>query len=198
MNLDDQKEKRACVNLLNEFSMLSKLPRSGFSFLGTGNQTVADHSYGVLAIAFVLSRCSEEPVDELRLLQLCLFHDLPESRIGDHNYVQKQYIDSNDSKVFKDIENSSSLGKFIVDSVVEFEELKSLEAKLARDADHLELLISLKREIDIGNPRAKEWFDVSEKRLNTEVGKKLAQEIRITPFDEWWLKGILNYNQKIT
>ena len=191
MTFENQNNKRPYVNLINEFGMLSRLPRSGFSFLGTGKQSVAEHSYGVLSIAFVLAHCCEESVDELRLLQLCLLHDLPESRIGDHNYVQKKYISSDDNKVFKDIENASPLGKFIVEAVEEFEELKTLEALLARDADHLELLITLKMELDTGNPRAAEWFEVSEKRLHTDVAKKLAQEIWDTPFDEWWLEGVI-------
>lgn len=191
MTFENLNHKRSFVNLINEFGMLSRLPRSGFSFLGSGKQSVAEHSYGVLSIAFVLAHCCEEAVDELRLLQLCLLHDLPESRIGDHNYVQKKYISPNDSKVSKDIEEASPLGKFIVEAIEEFEELKTLEALLARDADHLELLLTLKMEIDTGNPRATEWFDVSEKRLRTDVAKKLAQEIRNTPFDEWWLEGVI-------
>ncbi|MFT4551439.1 MAG: putative hydrolase of HD superfamily [Chlamydiales bacterium] len=191
MTLEDQNHSRPFVNLINEFGMLSRLPRSGFSFLGTGKQSVAEHSFGVISIAFVLAHCCEETVDELRLLQLCLLHDLPESRIGDHNYVQKEYLSTNDSKVFKDIKEASPLGGFIVGAVEEFEELKTLEALLARDADHLELLITLKKEIDTGNPRAADWFDLGEKRLHTLVAKRLAQGIRITPFDEWWLKGVI-------
>lgn len=187
MSHDLVKCTRPIVNLLNEFSILSRLPRSGFSFLGTGSQSVAEHSFSVLSIGFVLARYCQEPVNELRLLQLCLLHDLPESRIGDHNYVQKKYLSTNLEKVYKDIEAASPFGEFIVDAIKEFEEEKTLEAKLARDADHLELLLVLKKEIDTGNPQAKKWFSIGEKRLLTKAAQNLAQEIADTPFDEWWI-----------
>jgi 5'-deoxynucleotidase YfbR-like HD superfamily hydrolase len=72
------------ANLFFEVGMLARTPRSGFPFLGTGKQSVAEHVYRMLNIAFILARQSDHPVDELHLLHLVLFHDLPEARTGDH------------------------------------------------------------------------------------------------------------------
>ena len=44
------------VNLLHEIGMLSSIPRSGFAFLGSGKQSVAEHSFRVTLIAYVLAR----------------------------------------------------------------------------------------------------------------------------------------------
>lgn len=66
-----------------EAGMLMRTPRSGFQFLGSGSQSVAEHTYRMLNIAFVLNRLVPEPADELHLLKLVLFHDLPEARTGD-------------------------------------------------------------------------------------------------------------------
>ncbi len=33
---------------------------------------------------------------------MCLFHDLPEARIGDLNYVNKKYVQANEEKAIAD------------------------------------------------------------------------------------------------
>ena len=83
------------ANFLFEVGMLQKTPRSGFQFLGSGGESVAEHILRTLFIAYTL--CKLEPkVDEWRVLKLCLFHDLPEARTGDMNYVNKKYVDVNE------------------------------------------------------------------------------------------------------
>ena len=79
------------ANLLFEAAHLKRTPRSGFNFLGAGRESVAEHTFCTLFIAWVMARM-EPGVDALRLISMCLVHDLPESRIGDINYVQKQYV----------------------------------------------------------------------------------------------------------
>lgn len=177
------------MHLLNEVGMLSKTPRSGFAFLGTGKQSVAEHSYRMTLVAFTLAKAFDKPVNLERLLLICLFHDLPEARTGDHNYVNKKYVQDNEEKILKEITKESPLGSEIVDHIEEYNKKETLEAKLAKDADQLELLLCLKEEHDVGNPRAMEWFENGVKRLITEEAKKLASTIRETPSDEWWLKN---------
>jgi putative hydrolases of HD superfamily len=117
---------------------------------------------------------------------MCLFHDLPESRLGDLNYFQKKYIIPRLDKALEDIASGSFLGPEIVAWIQEYEQGTSLEAKLAHDADQLELLLVLKREEEMGNLRAKEWMFNLFKRLETEAGKQVAEAICQTPSDAWW------------
>lgn len=177
------------INLLNEIGMLSLIPRSGFAFLGSGKQTVAEHSYRAALIAFTLVRLIPEKVDMHKLIMMCLLHDLPEARIGDLNYVQKKYVVPKLDKALNDIASESFLGPEIVAWIEEYEQGSSLESKLAHDADQLELLLVLKREAELGNLRAKEWMDNLLKRLQTEIGKQLAEEICQTPSDAWWWRN---------
>ncbi|MGL4208477.1 MAG: HD domain-containing protein, partial [Candidatus Adiutrix sp.] len=79
------------VDFLFEAMMLKRTPRSGYKFLGQGEETVAEHSFGVLIFAFVLAKMNPE-VDLGKILRLALFHDLPEARTGDLNYMNKRYI----------------------------------------------------------------------------------------------------------
>jgi len=166
--------------------MLARIPRSGLHFLGSGSQSVAEHSHRVACIAFLLARRSDQPVDEALLLRLCLFHDLPEARTGDQNYVQRKYVRVDEARVLADIERASSVGTEIVAAIREFEAGGSPEAQLARDADQIDLLALLREEMDLGNPRAQAWVGSCGQRIRTEAGQALAGEVLQTPADAWW------------
>src|SRR5574341_1061636 len=126
---------------LFEVGMLNRTPRSGFQFLGTGEQSVAEHTNRMLHVACVLARMSGEKIDELHLLQLVLFHDLPEARTGDHNYVNRRYVQEDLDSLLADGERQWARGGEIAAHIREFEARQTLEARLARDADQLELLL---------------------------------------------------------
>jgi len=169
-----------------EFGMLSHTPRSGFFFLGSGEQSVAEHTCRALGIAFLLARLVEEPVDELRLMRLVLFHDLPEARSGDLNYMNQKYVQVDWDKLLGEMAAELPAGAEIVACVREFEAQATPEAQVARDADHLELLMSLRELVDSGNPRAAEWMPSVRARIRTPAGERLADELLQTHCDEWW------------
>jgi putative hydrolases of HD superfamily len=175
------------VHFLNEAGMLAEIPRSGFAFLGSGKQSVAEHSFRVALAAFALASLMKQKVDHYKLTMLCLLHDLPESRIGDLNYVQKKYVCPDLDKALKDIESAYPMGNEVVSWIKEYEEGITLEAQIAHDADQLELLLMLKREEELGNPRALEWFKNSIQRLISPEAKLIAESISKTPTDGWWM-----------
>jgi 5'-deoxynucleotidase YfbR-like HD superfamily hydrolase len=176
------------IHLLNEVGMLANTPRSGFAFLGSGKQSVAEHSYRMAFVALALARVVEDVVNVERLLLICLTHDLPEARTGDMNYVNKKYVKVDEKKALDEMRKESTLGQEFANYIDEYNSKKSIEAVLAKDADQLELLLCLKEESDKGNPRAMEWFDNGVKRLTTDAAKSMAEDIRVTPSDEWWLR----------
>lgn len=177
------------ANYLNEVGMLNSTPRSGLAFLGTGTQSVAEHIFRALHVAFILARMSDEPLDETRLLHLVMFHDLPEARTGDHNYVNRKYVREDLERVLADGARAWPHGEEIAAAIREFEEGVTPEARLARDADQLELLLLLKQQADLGNPHAHDWITPLVARLKTAVGKRLADEILATRWDEWWFNN---------
>ena len=169
-----------------EFGMLARTPRSGFHFLGSGGQSVAEHTSRALGIAFLLAKRSIEPVDELRLMQLVLFHDLPEARTGDMNYVHQKYVRVSWDKVLDEMSSELPHGREIVAHVREFENGETHEALLAHDADQLEWLASLREEADHGNPRAATWIPSVRARIRTPTGLQVAEELLNTASDAWW------------
>ncbi len=174
------------ANFLHEVGMLQRTPRSGLQFLGAGTQSVSEHIQRMLHIAFLLARLNEEHVDELKLLHLVLFHDLPEARTSDHNYVNRRYVIEDVEKVLQEGERVWPFGAEIAAYVREFEAAETPEARLAKDADQLELLAMLKEQYDLGNAQAMKWMQAALQRVKTIAGKKIAEEIMQTRWDAWW------------
>ena len=187
MNRITIKNIGSIVDFLFEVGMLAKTPRSGFFFLGSGEQSVAEHVNRVTFIGYVLGSMNEK-VDTGRIVEMCLFHDILETRTSDLNYVHQKYTSSDEVSALHDLTDTLPFGDNINKLISEYETRKSYEAKLAKDADNIELLLSLKEQIDIGNSRAKTWVEPSMKRLLTTEGKKLASEILDTDSDRWWFQ----------
>jgi len=148
---------------------------------------VAEHILQTLYVSYVL--CKLHPaVDEVRILKMCLVHDLPEARTGDMNYVNKKYVTVHEDKAVQELTESLPFGQEIAALLAEFNAQVTEEAKIARDADQLALIIKLKECGDLGNKYSDEWIDYAQKRLVTTVGKELAQDILETDSSHWWFK----------
>ncbi|MBW1981504.1 MAG: HD domain-containing protein [Deltaproteobacteria bacterium] len=179
---------KAIVNYFFELGMLKKTPRSGFQFLGSGRESVAEHVFRTALIGLTLGRLAKD-VDAFRLLRMCLFHDLPESRTGDLNYVNKQYVQVREAKAVRDLANTLPFGDEIELLLQEFNEGKSREAMLARDADQLDLILELKEHQDLGNRYAEKWIEHACRRLKTDLARKIATQIIETDSTSWWFEG---------
>jgi len=170
-------------------AMLRRTPRSGLQFLGSGQESVAEHVFQTMMVAYSLVKLEQEKgteVDENRVLKLALLHDMLESRTGDHNYVNKKYLKVDENRALDDMCRPLFFGAEVKELVVEFEEKKSYEAKLAADADQLALMVLLKEQQDLGNVYAEKWLTVARQRLLTESGRLLAQSLNETDWAGWW------------
>ena len=173
------------ANFLFEAGMLKRTPRSGFQFLGTGAESVAEHIFRATYIGYALGKLAKG-VNVDRMIKMCLFHDLPEARTGDLNYVNKKYMEANEKKAIDDLAQTLPFGSEIRELIQEFNEGKTEEACLARDADQLEMILALKEYKDVGNKYADEWLAFSLKRLQTQSAQKLAEIILETDSSLWW------------
>jgi putative hydrolase of HD superfamily len=176
------------ANFLFEVGMLQKTPRTGFRFLGSGNESVAEHILRTIFIGYTLCKL-EKDADESKVLKICLFHDLPEARTGDMNYVSKKYVEVDEEKAVEELAETLFFGEEIKSAIAEFNGKKTKESLIANDADQLSLILQLKEYGDLGNKYSKEWITFAQKRLSTDTAKKLAEEIIQTDSSEWWFKG---------
>ena len=182
---------RTIVNLLFEAKMLKEIPRSGYHFLGAGEESVAEHSFMITFIAYAMAEM-DPSVDALKLISMCLIHDLPEARTGDLNYVQKNYVSSNFAKGGRHTIKDLPFGSSIAGLIEEFRSGETRESLLAHDADQIAFILDLKALMDIGHSPPQKWLPTVLQRLKTETGKLLAQKIMETEWDEWWLKNYVD------
>jgi len=168
--------------------MLKRTPRTGFQFLGSGTESVAEHIFRTAMIGYSLAQLDGQ-VDAGRVVLMCLFHDVPEARTGDLNYVNKKYVRADEGKAVEDLARTLPFGDDYRALHAEFTEKRTREALLAHDADQLEMILALKEHKDLGNRYADEWYPFSVQRLQTGVARSLAETIWTTDSSRWWFDG---------
>lgn len=179
------------ANLLFEVRILKDIVRSGYAFLGTGRETIAEHSFMTAVICLVMSKI-ENQIDTAKLLSMALIHDVPEARTGDFNYVEKKYSRVNEEKAVDDMVRQLEFGDDIKALVEEFNMGESREAMLANDADQISFVLELKKQQDIGAKGPERWLPYVLDRLKTDTGRKIADAVMATTWDEWWAQ---NYSE---
>ncbi len=173
------------VEFLFEVGMLKRTPRSGWQFLGSGSESVADHAYRTTLITFVMARL-DGTVDAHRALLLALVHDLPEARTGDLNYMNQKYVTADEVQAASDLARGLPFGDELAGLLEEYRAEATPEAVLAHDADQLELLLSLKEERDAGSPQADEWMPFVLRRLRSPAARELAEQVLSGHSADWW------------
>jgi putative hydrolase of HD superfamily len=140
------------LSVLLELQRLKRLDRAGWVLRGqpAGAESVAAHSYGVALTAMLLAdetAARGVPVDVERVLRLALLHDLQETRTGDlprtvADYYGKETRKRAERAAFDDV--MRPLGAARAGAYAElhedYEERASLEARLVKAADVIDLL----------------------------------------------------------
>jgi putative hydrolase of HD superfamily len=183
-NLEGRDRLKRVADFLFEVGMLRKTPRSGYQFLGSGRESVAEHSFRAAVIGYALADLAG--ADPGRTALMCLFHDVHEARTGDFNYVNHNYNQCRSMDALRDCLAGTGLTGSVTALVEELEQAASLEARLAQDADQVDLILSLKEEQDLGNPYAAKWLDHALPRIRTDVAREFARIIRETDQSDWW------------
>ena len=113
------------ANFLFETGMLKRTPRSGLQFLGSGKESVAEHSFRVVMIGYTLATLNPG-VDENRILKMTLLHDILETRTGDLNYVNKKYLEIKEEKAVDELAGTLPFGEELKGLLKEFREMIEL------------------------------------------------------------------------
>lgn len=187
VSMEGRQRTQRMADFFFEVSMLRRTPRTGYQFLGSGAENVAEHSFGTAIIGYALARMAD--ADPSRTVLLCLFHDVHEARTGDFNYVNKLYNTHDARRALSDGLDGTGLEEPVLALHDELEGCASQEALLAQDADQLDLMVNLKEALDLGNTYARKWLECSVERLRTPQGRELAQAIMTTDHTDWWFLG---------
>jgi putative hydrolase of HD superfamily len=138
--------------ILIELQRLKRLERTGWALRGLphGTESVASHSFGVAVTAMMLAdeaKARGLQVDCERVLRMALLHDWAETRVGDMPRTATNYfgVDARrtaETKAFADVVNGlGSLETEYKTLYQDYEERNSLEARLVKSADVIDLLV---------------------------------------------------------
>ncbi|MEK7068322.1 MAG: HD domain-containing protein [Patescibacteria group bacterium] len=180
-----KKDLEQITDFIYEVGNLRKTPRSGFWFLGTGTQSVAEHLFRTAYIAYAIAYLTPK-ANKDKVVLMALTHDLAEGRTSDLNYVHQRYGRLAEARAFDDITEAVPFGGALRDLYVEEQAKKTLEARIVKDADRIEWIASLREEEVKGNKKAKEWIGRARQRIDTSAAKKIVSLIIKTHPDHWW------------
>lgn len=136
------------LDLFFEAGNLKRLPRTGWLLRGVSNpESIADHSYRAVLITLFLADSLRErgvDIDVERALKIAILHDLAEARITDIPLTAQYYLDKKRAETRAAMEIFIKAGPKARDYFElfrEYEEGLSLEGRLVKFADKLEMLI---------------------------------------------------------
>jgi 5'-deoxynucleotidase YfbR-like HD superfamily hydrolase len=185
-----------------ETGQLKRLPRAGWLLAGVRDpESVAEHSFRVGVLAYIIAAL--EGADPDRAAALGLFHDLPETRIGDVPSVGRPYVTTappHDVAADQVAELPDALAAHIAALIDEHESAKTAsatpESRCSRDADKLDCLLQAREYQSQGNKHMQPWIDSMVAAVNTETGKRLAAAAQEVPPGAWWAEFAANFGQQ--
>ncbi len=127
---------------------------------------------------------------------MCAMHDMIETRVSDLSSVNKEYTVTPDwRKVVGDqlLGVPPSLARTLEDLIEEYEERRTLESRLARDADKLECLAQALEYMMQGLSPAREWLTSRIESISTDIGKQVASVMIESDAAEWWRGFVSQY-----
>lgn len=184
------------VNFLFEVGTAKNIVRSHYQVINWSNDTIASHSFRVAIIGLILANL--EKVNEDKVLKMCLLHDLAELRTGDANFINKFYRTENEEKAIQDQWENIVGGKELISLLKEYNERKSKEAIIAKDADILDQIFLQKEYLSHRPYDFKKWHTYHEKKLKTKSALKIARLVFKTETMDWVyeLGGLIKKNKK--
>lgn len=179
----------SAINLFAEAGLLKSIKRSGWWVAGIKDpESVADHSFRCAIIAFYMAHL--EDVNPYKTLTMALFNDIHESRINDLHKMGHYYIDFKqaEKKVFNDQvkDLDPKVKKEMETFRKEYDEQKTKESIVARDADILECLLQAKEYYDNGHTKAKKFFKKAPDHLKTRSAQRFWGQIKDWDSGKWW------------
>ncbi|HEY4160562.1 MAG TPA: HD domain-containing protein [Candidatus Saccharimonadales bacterium] len=184
------------LEFLYEIGAVRLIPRQWHRFHMGGVANLADHHFRVAWLALVIAAREGVKVDDAKMLKMALAHDIAESRTGDVDYLARQYVERDESKGLADMLADTSVHEEIMQLVSEYEERGSLEAKIVKDADNLDVDMELQEQAAQGHTLPGDWRKnrelVGRTKLYTDTARKIQAAIFASNPHDWHLKSPSN------
>lgn len=182
----------ADVNFLFEMGNIRLINRVWRRFHFTQSANLAEHHFRVFWIAMIIAQ-HEGDVDTGKIAKLALVHDIAESRVGDVDYLSRQYVDRNQELAIKDMLGGTAIEEEFLALWEEYEERKTLESQIVKDADNLDVDFELAEQAATGavlkDVKHTMRVTVSETKLYTKTAKKIFDQILASNPHDWHSTG---------
>lgn len=187
------------IEFLFEIGSMRFLERTWKRFLNVDFANVTEHTFRTMWIAMLLVK-HEKAKNISKVALMALLHDIPESRTGDVNYLYRCYTKRNDQQALEDMFSGTSFSTEFNDIWKEYEKRESLESKIVKDADMLDVELELAEQRSKGDEIGSIWSEERDKhfknKLHTKSARKFWEEIRKANPHNWHLKGRNIFNDK--
>lgn len=185
-------EAVSLIEFLDELVRLKAVPRTGWLLRGVRDvESVADHSFGVAWLAMLLAdhaQAQGHTVNVERVLRMALLHDLTEARTGDLPATIKRYFDkaalqhADEQMAAEMLAQLGPLGPAYLDVWREYEARQTLEARIVKAADKLDLLLQARAYERGGAQSLQEFWENSETDFSSlgldELIVELVEELK--------------------
>ena len=176
------------IDFLYEIGSLRNVPRGWRQHLGFDVASDLEHTYRLIWLALLISRM-EKKGDENVIIKMALVHDIAETRTSDHSYVQKVYVTADESRAADDMFKNTMFGD-LREILHQYEKRDTIEAKIVKDADNLDIDLELKEIEELGSKLPGKWEKanrrmVRDEKLYTESAKKIWDDIQSSDPSNW-------------
>lgn len=182
------------MEFLYEMGSLRFIQRTWKRFLNPDVDNLTEHHFRVLWIALIIAK-HENVTDTEKIMKMAIVHDVAESRTGDADYLSRQYVTRDEKLGITDILTDTTLEKDFLDIWKEYEERKSIESKIVKDADNLAVDFEMREQWSKGEKIVDGggWKDIrkyiAEEKLYTQTAKEIWEEIQSSEPHDWHYNG---------
>jgi len=183
------------VDFLYEIGALRHQPRMWHRFFGAKVASISEHHFRVIWLALIIA-AREKKGNTEKIIKMALVHDIPESRTGDADYMSRQYVTRKEGDALAHMLDKTSIKQDFLSMWNQFEKRRSIEAKIVKDADNLDVDIELREQGAKGSQLEEDWREtrgmLARSRFYTESAKQLYDEIAASNPSDWHVNSPYN------
>jgi putative hydrolase of HD superfamily len=180
------------IQFLYEMGSLRYIPRMWHRYSNTDFANITEHHFRVAWIALMIA-AHEKNVDTGKMVKMALVHDIAESRHGDVDDISRQYVERKEELAINDVLGDTALKDEFLKLWQEYEKRESIESKIVKDADNIDVDLELAEQKAKGSTLpdalAESRKFVGENKLYTKSGKKIWNTVMNSNPHDWHRKG---------
>jgi putative hydrolase of HD superfamily len=188
MNVQDE-----IIELAMKGETLKKIGRTGWSLAGVDcarQESVSEHTFGTIFLSLMISKLlvsQGEKLDFGKVLSMATIHDLPESLTSDiprtaielgGDSFRSGKAEAEETAMHRLAEMSTSFGDWFTTLWRDIEEENTIEAKIVRGADIIDMLVhAITLERSGVSPEILDQFFVKAHDVAMQLGLKIVDDV---------------------